>query len=112
MDNDLQTLQDGINASIQTLLQAYGNCEDPAASQQLLDQANQLTAQMKRIEASLFHQQTIAAGTDLAGAFTSAKGFTAQLNAMNKSLDRVADIISMAGKLVDAVAKVIAVLPV
>jgi flagellar hook-associated protein FlgK len=111
MDNDLQTLQDGINASIQTLLQAYDNCQDPVASQQLIDQANQLTAQMKQIEATLFHQQTVEAGAVLAGAFTSAKGFTDQLNALSKSLDQVSDIISVAGKLVDAVAKVIAVLP-
>jgi len=104
---DLEDLQDGISASIQTLLQAYGQCADRVESATILGQSQQLAAQMSQIETNLFHQQAIAAGATIDDAFASAKGFTQQLQDMSRSLDRVTDIITTGAKLVGVVAQII-----
>ena len=107
---DLEDLQDGISASIQTLLQAYGQCRDPVESATILGQSQQLAAQMSQIETNLFHQQAIAAGATIDSAFASAKGFTQQLKDMAKTLDRVSDIITNGAKLVGVVTQIISYL--
>ena len=111
MPLDLQTLQDGLNASIQTLLNAYDQCADSEASAQLIDQVNQLTSQMKQVETNLFHQQTVEATDVLNSAFASAQGYTAKLNDLGKKLGQVAAIVSTAGKLISVVAQIVAALP-
>lgn len=111
MPSDLQTLQDGLNSSIQTLLKAYDQCTDPEASAQLIGQVDQLTSQMKQIETNLFHQQTVAATDVLNSAFTAAQGYTAKLIELGGRLAQVATIISTAGKLISVVAQIIAALP-
>jgi hypothetical protein len=103
----LQDLQDGINASIQTVLAAYDQCTDPTQSLALINQSQQLSAQMSQIEKTLFNQQTVQANATLSGAFTSASGFTEQLKTMAASLEKVSDIIGMAAKLVGAVAQIL-----
>ncbi|HZL46227.1 MAG TPA: hypothetical protein VFC28_08370 [Opitutaceae bacterium] len=107
---DLEELQDGISASIQTLLQAYGQCADGVASATILGQSQQLAAQMSQIETNLFHQQAIQAGAAIDGAFASAKGFTEQLKAMAKTLDRISDIIATGAKLVGVVTQIVSYL--
>ena len=107
---DLEELQDGISASIQTLLQAYNQCTDPVESATILSQSQHLAAQMSQIETNLFHQQTIQAGATVDNAFASAKGFTGQLKDLVKSLDRASDIITTGAKLVGVVAQIISVL--
>jgi methyl-accepting chemotaxis protein len=107
---DLEELQDGISASIQTLLQAYNQCADPVESATILSQSQQLAAQMSQIETNLFHQQAIQVGATVDNAFASARGFTSQLKDLAKSLDRVSDIITTGAKLVGVVTQIISVL--
>jgi len=107
---DLEELQDGISASIQTLLQAYGACADPVLSATILGQSQQLAAQMSQIETNLFHQQAIQAGATIDRAFASARGFTAELKDLARSLDRVSDIITAGAKLVGVVTQIISYL--
>ena len=107
---DLEELQDGISASIQTLLQAYGQCADRVESATILGQSQQLAAQMSQIETNLFHQQTVAAGATIDAAFASARGLTQQLQEVSKSLDRVSEIIATGAKLVGVVAQIISYL--
>ena len=104
---DLEELQDGISASIQTLLQTYGLCADPVESATILSQSQQLAAQMSQIETNLFHEQTIQQGATIDEAFTAARGFTDQLKAMSQELDRVSDIISTGAKLVAVVTQIV-----
>jgi hypothetical protein len=105
--NQLRDLQDGISASIQTILKAYDQCEDPVGSATLLQQSQQLAAQMSAIETALFHQETVQATTAMADAFTSARGFTAQLKQTEAGLDKVSDIINAAAKLIGVVAQIV-----
>jgi|SRR5208283_716004 len=107
---DLEALQDGLSASIQTLLQAYGQCADPVQSATILGQSQQLAAQMSQIETNRFHQQTIQAGATVDRAFASVLGFTSQLEDLAKSLDRVSDIITAGAQLVGVVTQIISVL--
>ena len=103
----LQDLQDGLSASIQTILKAYDQCEDPGASATLLQQSHQLAAQMSAIETALFHQQTLQATAVVTGAFSAAAGFTAQLKGLEAGLEKVSDIIGAAAKLIGAVAQIL-----
>jgi len=105
--DDLETLQDGISASIQTLLRAYDQCADPVESAAILIQSKQLAAQMAQIETNMFHQQAIHAGPAVDCAFVSAKGYTSQLKDMGGRLDRVSDIIATGAKLVDVVTQIV-----
>ena len=107
---ELQQLQDGISASIQTVLKAYNACDDPVDCATLLNQSQQLAGQMSRIETALFHQQTIEASAAISGAFDSADGFIAELKQMTKSLDQASKIITAAAKLAGVVAQILAVL--
>jgi len=104
---DLEDLHDGLSASIQALLQAYGQCADPVESATILGQSQQLAAQMSQIETNLFHQRAIAAGASIDSAFASAGGFTQQLKDMAGKLERVSDIILTAAKLVSVVTQII-----
>ena len=104
---DLEDLQDGISASIQTLLRAYDQCADPVESAAILIQAKQLAAQMAQIETNMFHQQSIRAGPTVDRAFASAKGCTSQLKDMGGHLDRVSDIIATGAKLVGVVTQIV-----
>ena len=108
---DLEALQDGISASIQTLLQAYDKCQDPVGSATILGQAQQLAAQMSQIETNLFHQQAIQAGATIDSAFAAARGFTDQLRSFAQTLDRISDIITAGAKLVGVVTQIISYLP-
>src|SRR5271166_3001373 len=103
----LQDLQDGISASIQTILKAYGQCQDRVGSATLLQQSQQLAAQMSSIETALFHQQTVDATDAMASAFTAASGFTAQLKQLADGLDKVSDIINAAAKMIGVVAQIV-----
>jgi len=103
----LQQLQDGISASIKTILKAYDACSDPVESATLLGQSRQLSAQMADLETALFHQQTIAASATLAGAFTAADGFIAELNQDAQALDRVSQIITASAKLIGVVTQIL-----
>ncbi len=107
---DLQALQDGLNASIQTILKSYDQCTDPVQSASLLSQSQQLAAQMSQIETKLFHQEVVQATATITAAFTAANGFTDQLKAMAASLEKASDIVSIAAKLVSAVAQIISCL--
>jgi hypothetical protein len=107
---DLETLQDGISASIQTLLKAYDRCGDPVESATILSQSKQLAAQMSQIETNLFHQQAIQAGEEIDRAFESAMGFTAQLRDLGGNLDRLTEIISTGARLVGAVSQIVSAL--
>jgi hypothetical protein len=111
MTDDLKSLQDGLSASIQTILQAYDQCTSPEVRPQLLDQAQMLSSQMSRIETMLFHQQTLEASDVLTAAFASAKGFTDQIGGLNNQLERVSEIISLAGKVINAVTQIVNFLP-
>ena len=102
----LQALQDDINASVQVILQAYDQCQDKQQSLDLIGQANQLTAQMNQIERSLFHQQTLDAA-QAANAISAADGCTAQLGALAKNLEKVSEIVAAGAKLVGAVTQVV-----
>ena len=104
---DLEDLQDGISASIQTLLRAYDQCADPVESAAILIQSKQLAAQMAQIETNMFHQQSIRAGPTVDRAFASAKGYTSQLKDMGGHLDRVSDIIATGAKLVGVVTQIV-----
>ena len=104
---DLEDIQDGISASIQTLLRAYDQCADPVESAAILVRSKQLAAQMSQIETGLFHQQSVQASPEVDRAFASARGYTAQLKAMAGDLDRVSEIIATGAKLVDAVTQII-----
>jgi hypothetical protein len=104
---DLQALQDGLNASIQTILKSYDQCTDPVQSAALLTQSQQLAAQMSQIETKLFHQEVVQATATITAAFTAANGFTDQLKAMAASLEKASDIVSIAAKLVSVVAQII-----
>jgi hypothetical protein len=104
---DLETLQDGISASIQTLLKAYDQCTDPVESAAILSQSRQLAAQMAQLETSLFGQETIQAGSEIDRAFGSARGFTEQLKVLAGSLDRVSEIISTGARLAGVVAQIV-----
>ncbi len=104
---DIEVLQDGISASLQTLLRAYDRCPDPVQCADLLNQARQLAAQMSRIETGLFHQQALQADAAIDRAFISAGSCTGRLKDMAGSLDRVSDIISTAAKLVADVTQII-----
>jgi len=103
----LRALQDGVSASLQTILKAYDRCEDPVGSATLLQQSQQLAAQMSAMETALFHQETVQATAAMADAFTCASGFTAQLKQMEATLDKVSDIINAAAKLIGVVAQII-----
>lgn len=109
---DLEALQDGISASIQTLLQAYDQCTDPVESATIIVQTKQLAAQMSQIETRLFHQQAIQAGPAVDSAFGSAQGFTMQLRAMSGKFERMSEIIGTGAKLVDAVAVLVGCLAI
>lgn len=111
MTDDLKTLQDSLAASIRTILQAYDQCTVPEMRAQLINQAQMLSSQMSQIETLLFHQQTLEASAVLTAAFASAKGYTDQLNGLNQQLEHVSDIISIAGKVVNAVTQIVNVLP-
>jgi hypothetical protein len=104
---DLQALQDGLNASIQTILKSYDQCTDPVLSAALLTHSQQLAAQMSQIETSLFHQEAVQATATMTAAFTAANGFTAQLKAMAATLEKASDIVSVAAKLVSVVAQIL-----
>jgi hypothetical protein len=103
----LQTLQDGISASVQILLKAYDQTADPVVSATLLGQQQQLAAQMGQIETAIFHQETVLATATMAAAFTAANGFTAELTGQAQSLDQVSKIITSAAKLIGVVAQII-----
>jgi hypothetical protein len=105
--SDLQALQDGISANIQTILKAYDACNDPVQSATLIVQSQELAAQMSKIETALFHQETLEATATMSSAFDSANGFTAQLNGMAASLEKAADIIAVAAKVIGAVAEIV-----
>ncbi len=107
---DLETLQDGISASIQTLLKAYDQCDDPVVSVTILSQSKELAAQMSQIETSLFHQQAIQSGAEIDRAFASAIGFTGQLKDLGRDLERLTEIISTAARLVGAVNQIVSAL--
>jgi flagellar hook-associated protein FlgK len=111
MTDELKTLQDGLAASIRTILQAYDQCTAPDMRAQLIDQAQMLSSQMSQIETTLFHQQTLEASATLAAAFASAKGFTDQIDKLNNNLEKVSDIISLAGKVINTVTQIVNVLP-
>jgi hypothetical protein len=104
---DLQALQDGLNASIQTILKSYDQCTDPVQSAALLSQSQQLAAQMSQIETKLFHQEVVQATATMTAAFTAANGFTAQLKAMDATLEKASDIVSVAAKLVSVVTQIL-----
>jgi len=110
--SQLQDLQDGISASLQTLQKAYALTSDPTESQTLANQTQDLAGQMAQMEKTLFAQQTLDAETTVQAAFTSAQGLTAQLKAMAGNLEKVSEVISIAAKLVAAVAQVVVKLPV
>jgi hypothetical protein len=110
--SQLQDLQDGISASIQTILKAYDACNDPVESAALLNQSHQLAAQMSQIETALFHQQAINATATVSSAFTSAQGFIAELNGLTSQLEKVSAIIASAAKLVGVVAQILPCLAV
>jgi hypothetical protein len=110
--DDLEELQDGISATIQTLLKAYDRCADPVESATILIQTKQLAAQMSQIETGLFHEQTTKAGPVIDQAFASAKGYTARLNEMAGNLERISDMIATASKLVAAVTLIVSGLSV
>jgi len=109
---DLEGLQEGISASIQTLLQAYDQCADPVESATIMVQTRQLAAQMSQIETSLFHKQTLRAGPVIDQAFASAKGFIAQLKNLAGRFDRMEGIIATGAKLVGAVTPIVSCLTV
>ncbi len=109
--NDLQNLQDGLSASIKSILSSYDATQDPAESATLLNQSHQLAAQMTQIETNLFHQQTIQAGATIDQAFALATGFTAQLTAAAGQLQKISDTIATAAKLIGVVSKIIGYLP-
>jgi hypothetical protein len=111
MTENLTNLQSDLGASIRVILQAYDQCEDPALRAQLISQAQLLSTQMSRIETALFHQQTVEADEELEEAFTSAKGFTEQIDAMNHELERAAELVALAGKVVHTVTQIVAHLP-
>jgi len=104
---DLEELQDGISASVQTLFRAYDQCTDPVESAAILIQAKQLAAQMAQIETNMFHQQSIQTGPTVDRAFASAKDYTSQLKTLSANLDRVSDIVATGTKLVDVVAQIV-----
>ena len=110
--SELQDLQDGISASIQTILKAYDACNDPVESATLLNQSHQLSAQMSQIETALFHQQAVNATATVSSAFTSAQGFIAELNGLTTQLEKVSAIITAAAKLVGVVAQILPYLAV
>ena len=107
--DQLQALQDDISAGVQVILQAYDQCKDAQQSLDLMNQAQQLSAQMAEIEQALFHQQTLEAA-EAATALTAANGFTSQLTAMAKSLEQVSNIVAAGAKLIGAVTQVVAYL--
>jgi hypothetical protein len=104
---DLQALQDGLNASIQTILKSYDQCTDPVQSAALLTQSQQLAAQMSQIETKLFHQEVVQATAAMTAAFTAATGYTAQLKDMATKLEKASDIVSVAAKLVSVVTQIL-----
>ena len=112
MIDELKTLQAGLAASIQTVLAAYDQCTVPEMRSRLLDQAQTLSSQMSQIETRLFHQQALEASTVLAAAFASVRGYTDQIDELNNRLEAVSAIISLAGKVVDGVTRIVSVLPV
>ena len=111
MTDELKTLQDGLAASIRTILQAYDQCTAPEMRAQLIDQAQTLSSQMSQIETTLFHQQTLEDSAVLAAAFASAKGYTDQIDELNGKLEKVSDIIAIASKVINAVTQIVSVLP-
>ncbi len=109
--DDLQKLQDGLSVSIKSLLKAYDQSKDPVESATLLDQSQQLSAQMTQIETNIFHQQTVQAGATIDDAFTAAGGLVDQLTAATAKLQKISDAISIAAKLISVVAKIASYLP-
>jgi CHASE3 domain sensor protein len=110
--SQLQDLQDGISASLQTLQKAYALTNDPGQSQNLINQSQDLATQMAQFEKTLFAQQTLDAEAAVQAAFSSAQGLTDQLKAMAGNLEKVSDVISIAAKLIAALAQIVVKLPV
>jgi hypothetical protein len=103
----LQALQDGISASIKTILATYDACTDPTESATLLAQSQQLSAQMSQIETILFHKQATEATDTIKAGFAAANGYIAELKDMAGDLEKVSDIISSSAKLISVLTQII-----
>jgi hypothetical protein len=106
--DQIKELQRGVSKSLQALQASYVACQDPTECLTLINQSQQLAAQMTQLEQALFHQQTVEAETTLQDAFAAAHGLTAEVTALSGRLDKISDAISSAAKLTSLLAGIIA----